>query len=77
MRLSTFVQAAVLSLALPFAANGVKHEQRNTRRHHEFALQARGEGGLEARGEVFQPARLTFYDVGLYVLPIVTRRPCL
>ncbi len=57
-RLSTFVQAAVLSLALPFASvNGVKHEKNHARRHHDLALQA--------RGQTFDNARFTFYDVGL------------
>ncbi|KAI0086315.1 RlpA-like double-psi beta-barrel-protein domain-containing protein-containing protein [Irpex rosettiformis] len=56
MRLSTLVQAAVLSLALPFAAHGAKHEGSLARRHHNLALQARGE---------FDNARFTFYDVGL------------
>lgn len=57
MRLSTFVQAAVVSLALPFVAHAVKRDGSLARRHHHhLALQAR---------EEFDNARFTFYDVGL------------
>lgn len=53
---------ALLSLVLPLVSAN-SHEQ-SSRRHHQIAKRAGSEVDLHKR---FSGARLTFYDVGLFV----------
>jgi len=57
----SFVSVALLSLALPFAANADSHAARGNH-HRDVAHRARGDMQMHKR---FDSARWSFYDVGL------------
>ena len=63
MRLSAISSLSLVSLALPFAANGAHHGAPG-QRHDSIARRSRGDINLHKRDQ-YTNMRFTYYDVGL------------